>query len=131
MNRLANCRNEFQGEALRVLCVCSAGLLRSPTAAVVLASSPYEYNTRAVGLTAEFALISIDAVLIAWADLIVCMSEEQAIAVRPFAKEMTEVISLDIPDQYAYRDPKLMHLIAERFNERWYNVDRGYNTVGV
>ncbi len=66
MNRLGNCNNSYQGEAKRVLCVCSAGLLRSPTAAFVLSNSPWNYNTRAAGLTPQFALIPVDKVLLTW-----------------------------------------------------------------
>lgn len=78
MNRLANSSNIYQGKFKRVLCVCSAGLLRSPTAAFVLSQEPYNYNTRAAGLIKEFALVPVDEVLIRWADEIVCMSNEQA-----------------------------------------------------
>lgn len=49
MNRIANASNKFQGSYKRVLCVCSAGLLRSPTAALVLSKDPYNFNTRACG----------------------------------------------------------------------------------
>ena len=47
-NRLGNSRNIYQGKDKRVLCVCSAGLLRSPTAANVL-HKEFGYNTRACG----------------------------------------------------------------------------------
>lgn len=119
MNRRANCGNEYQGHFMRVLCVCSAGLLRSPTAAVVLAGEPWNYNTRAVGLTPEFALIPVDLVLLEWADIIVCMSSEQVDKLKPMLSTDTEIISLDIPDQYAYRDPELIRLINERFTEKF------------
>ena len=48
-NRLHNVRNPNQGPAKRVLCLCSAVLLRSPTVAWVLGKAPYDYNTRAAG----------------------------------------------------------------------------------
>ncbi len=35
-NRWGNIDNPYQGSAKKVLCVCSAGMLRSPTAANVL-----------------------------------------------------------------------------------------------
>ena len=59
-NRLGNVNNGFQGKFRRALCVCSAGLLRSPTLAEILSQAPYNFNTRAVGITKEFALIPID-----------------------------------------------------------------------
>ena len=36
LNQLANINNPYQGKSKKVLCLCSAGLLRSPTAANVL-----------------------------------------------------------------------------------------------
>lgn len=119
MNRIANCGNQFQGEFKRVLCVCSAGLLRSPTAAFVLSQEPFNFNTRAAGLVPQFALIPVDSVLLNWAHEIVCMEPGQAYELA----EMLEAISLgtkavkclSIEDNYSYRDPALMQLIAERY----------------
>lgn len=119
MNRLSNCRNRWQGDYKRVLCVCSAGVLRAATAAFVLSKEPYNFNTRAVGLTREFALIPIDEVHLDWADEIVVMSHDQAEKVREMQGERddTPIIVLNIPDQYAYRDPELIRLIKEAYNE--------------
>lgn len=116
MNRLGNAKNSHQGDFKRVLCVCSAGVLRSPTAALVLSSDPFNYNTRAAGLDEDFALIPVDKVLLTWADEVVCMEPAQAMALN----EMTEkpVFCLDIEDDFKYRDPALMKLIAERYNSR-------------
>ena len=47
--------NEYQGDYKRVLTVCSANMLRSPTIAHVLSAEPYNFNTRSAG-TAGFAL---------------------------------------------------------------------------
>lgn len=120
MNRLANCDNRYQQltEYKRVLCVCSAGLLRSPTAAVVLSQAPYNYNTRACGLSTEFALIPFDEVLANWADEIVCMepSQQDKISDLCAAWGISRVITcLDIEDNYAYRDEKLMQLIKYKY----------------
>lgn len=120
MNRMANCRNPYQGEHKKVLCVCSAGLLRSPTTAMVLSKEPFNFNTRAVGLNEDYALIPIDDVLVRWADVIVCMEEKQAEAIKEMYPETDtfppspSVICLDIPDNFPYRDPKLVELITER-----------------
>lgn len=119
MNRLGNCTNPYQGEYKRVLCVCSAGLLRSPTAAFVLSQEPYNYNTRAAGATKEYALVVVDDVLITWADEIVCMNEGQQKQLMSMVKDKklkTLVINLDIPDSFAYRDPELIKLIKEKYN---------------
>ena len=117
MNRLANCSNRYQGRYKRVLCVCSAGLLRSPTAAWVLSNEPYNYNTRAAGLSKEFALIPIDEVLLTWADQIVCMNAEQAEKIRSMLVDETPIVVLGIPDSFTYRDEKLVSLIRESYDK--------------
>jgi predicted protein tyrosine phosphatase len=116
MNRLGNANNPFQGPYKRVLCVCSAGLLRSPTAAWVLSQEPYNFNTRAAGLTKEFALIPVDRVLLHWADEIVCMNEDQAAEINGMLEEPKPVVCLNIPDSFRYRDPELVRLILERYD---------------
>lgn len=117
MNRIGNARNPYQGDFKKVLCVCSAGLLRSPTAAFVLANE-FGCNTRAAGLSAEYALIPVDDVLLSWADEVVCMSDEQAEIVDRKLVELrsgADVISLNIPDNFAYRNPALVELIREAY----------------
>ena len=117
MNRLANCGNRFQGPSKRVLCVCSAGLLRSPTAAWVLSNEPYNFNTRAAGLSVEFALIPVDEVLLAWADELVCMDQKQAEQVRLLLGDLeTPIVVLGIPDNFEYRDPALIDAIRRNYD---------------
>jgi predicted protein tyrosine phosphatase len=119
MNRIANSGNQFQGKYKRVLCVCSAGLLRSPTTAVVLSQKPYNFNTRAAGLVKEFALIPVDEVLLNWADEIVCMTKDQKVDLEQMLKDEghdTKVVCLNIPDSFAYRDPKLVELIRKNYD---------------
>lgn len=127
-NRLGNAGNRYQGSYKRVLCVCSAGLLRSPTAAFVLASDPYNFNTRSVGITTEFALIPIDRVHIFWANEIVVMDSYQEHVVNNLIAEIDwQVLSdtivtpivynLNIPDRFSYRDPELIELIKTRYDE--------------
>lgn len=114
-NRLWNCKNPYQGDYKKVLCVCSAGLLRSPTAALVLSKKPYNFNTRSCGMDTGHALIPLDDVLLAWADEIVCMDEFQEQVIRQGTHK--PIINLRIADSFNYRDPKLMALIKERYNE--------------
>ena len=116
MNRLANCTNRYQGKYKRVLCVCSAGLLRSPTAAFVLSQEPYNFNTRAAGLNPEFALVPVDRVLLEWADEIVVMSAQQAEQIRAMLEDEKPIVVLRIPDNFRYRDPELIQLIRESYD---------------
>ena len=120
MNRLGNAKNPFQGTAKKVLCVCSAGLLRSPTLAKVLSQEPFNYNTRAVGTSKEYALIPLDDVLMHWADEIVFVNMEnykQAIMYHSSSLRDRQVKVLDIPDNYPYGDPELMSIIVEQYNK--------------
>ena len=112
MNRSWNSNNPFQGRDKKVLCVCSAGLLRSPTAAWVLGNPPFNFNTRAAGLD-SYALIVVDDVLLGWADEVVCMTLEQ----EERLKERTPmpIVCLNIPDNYHYRDPALIELIKTNY----------------
>lgn len=116
MNAMANARNRFQGDARRVLCVCSAGMLRSPTAANVL-HNKFGFNTRAAGMS-DFALIPVSEVLLEWADQIVCMNDDHKNQLLTEAKHLLlekDVISLGIPDEFPYMDATLQQLIIDRY----------------
>lgn len=121
-NRVANADNRYQRQHKfkRVLCVCSAGLLRSPTAALVLSQDPFNFNTRAAGVFADFALVPVDSVLLHWADEIVCMTRDhaEAIAKMTMVDLGKPVIVLDVPDTHSYRDEELMRIIRESYEER-------------
>lgn len=114
--RARNSRNEHQGTYKRVLCVCSAGLLRSPTAALVLSQEPFNFNTRCAGIVPDYALVPVDDVLIHWADEIVCMerSHEEELKALLGARQRP-IVCLDIEDSFAYRDEKLQWLIKEKY----------------
>lgn len=117
MNRLGNIHNRFQTEARRVLCLCSAGMLRSPTAANVL-HQEYGYNTRAAGVTEEYALVPVDDVLFAWADEIVCVEKAIQIALADkFNIKDKRVVVLNIPDNFEWNDPNLRDLIKKQYDD--------------
>lgn len=120
MNRLYNASNPAQGDHKKVLCVCSAGLLRSPTAAVVLSQPPFNFNTRAAGAEDSYALIPVDNVLLKWADELVCMTQQHAEMLKTKLVRQNflgKIIVLNIADDFMYRDPHLMGLIADRYME--------------
>ena len=74
MNALHNVTNPYQGPEKRVLCLCSASLLRSQTLATVLYEK-YGYNTRSAGVS-DYALIPVSTALLEWADEIICVEHE-------------------------------------------------------
>lgn len=119
-NRIFNAKSPGQGEYKKVLCVCSAGLLRSPTAAVVLAFEPFNFNTRCAGIEESYALVPVDEVLLLWSQEIVCMTQQHQEMLQRKLDEMKisrPIKCLSIPDNYAYRDPELMRLIKESYEK--------------
>lgn len=114
-NQLANAFNPYQGKATKALCVCSAGLLRSPTIAKFLTG--LGFNTRACGTSQDYALVPISEALLVWADEIYVVSGEVGV-VRDLLKALeleTPVVEMDIPDEYGTFNPELEDIIKELF----------------
>ena len=120
-NQLANARNAFQGPTKKVLCVCSAGLLRSPTMAMVL-NREHGFNTRAVGSCAAFALVPLSEALLVWADEVVFvddaswdeLSQDEKETVKELANTM---MVLNIPDNFDYGNEMLEKACLRQYNE--------------
>ena len=121
MNALHNVGNPNQTNAKRVLCVCSAGLLRSPTTANVL-HKEYGYNTRAAGINEEYALIPVTPLLLHWADEIVCMEPHQKEDLETLLSQndlyTTQVYCLNVPDRFQWQDGKLTAFIKAAYENR-------------
>ena len=114
-NALWNAKNPNQGKFLKILCLCSAGLLRSPTIAWVLTRES-DHNCRAAGIH-DFALIQCDEVLLEWADLIICSDTDVLFTLVTKYNPKKDMIHLEIPDQYNYRDPELIEIIRTKLKE--------------
>lgn len=120
-NRLSVVKNPYQGKSTRVLCVCSGGVLRSPTVAWILSNDPYNYNTRSAG-TEDYALIKVDEALLEWAEGIVCMETHHETKLKALLKELKlakPVVCLNIPDTHAFRAPKLVELINAAYQAQY------------
>ena len=121
-NQLANVTNRYQTNAKRVLCVCSAGLLRSPTLANVL----YQvagYNTRAAGSSEEYALIPVSVALLYWADEIVFVNVENFNECLYYNEEYETMIRrkavvLSIEDDFEWNDKELQQQLYTQYTER-------------
>jgi|TARA_R110000765_G_scaffold89285_3_gene170473 predicted protein tyrosine phosphatase len=90
--------------------------------AVVLASEPYNFNTRAVGIDDGHALIPMDEVHICWADEIIFVSKAVARTADSIFRDDvafadTKKITLDIPDQFEYRNPTLIQAIKDQYDD--------------
>lgn len=134
MNRIHNSKNPFQGKFRKTLTVCSAGLLRSPSTAFVLSMPPYNRNVRACGSYPNFALVPIDDALIAWADEIVFVNPDNYKMVTEYGTpkyDLTgkDVIILNIPDRFQFRDPTLLTEIRKQLIAAGVSEDNGVPTV--
>ena len=110
--------NPYQSDKIKALCVCSAGLLRSPTIASFLTQKGY--NTRACGTSLEYALVQLSSALLHWADEIHVVKEQEQVirdALKELKLESTDVYVYDIPDKYPAFDPELLELIEKTFEE--------------
>lgn len=116
-------RNPFQGNSPRWLFVCSAGLLRSPTGAAL--ANLRGINARSCGSNFNYALIPCSANLIAWADKIIFVNQENLEQLEYnfvghpqllHALEHKSVV-LNIPDNYEYMNPALVdHFNTQLFD---------------
>lgn len=105
-------------ERIKTLCVCAAGLLRSPTLAFVLQQEPYNRNTRACGVDPTIALIPLTGDLIEWADEIIFVERKvYKRAKDKFGMMPGKHVILNIPDDYNCFDPILIHKIKDQLGE--------------
>ena len=131
-NRLANVDNRFQqiDKFTRILCVCSAGLLRSPTIARVLQKDFDNVNVRAAGVSEEYALVAVDEALVSWADIIICAEDWHADQLEDRFGKLLEgdnigfnfkntvpIIALNVPDEFSFADPQLESIIREKLSK--------------
>jgi predicted protein tyrosine phosphatase len=115
-NQMGNAGNVYQNPDKRVLCVCSAGLLRSPTLAQYLQET-FNYNTRACGTADEYALIPISEALVHWADLVVFVNHENWDQVRHLEVfEDKPVVVLELPDEFERNAPDLIAEIRKQWD---------------
>lgn len=112
-NQIGNAKNPFQGDSKKVLCVCSAGLLRSPTLANLL-HREFGFNTRACGSSQDFALIPISEALVEWADEVVFVNRENFEESGGKAFEEKAMV-LNIEDSFDYGDPQLEQALLEAY----------------
>lgn len=111
--------NPYQGKDKKVLFVCSAGVLRSATAARIYAR---KYNTRAAG-SEPYALIPVTYDLLCWADEVVFVNEENYKSCKKqFANQQIDIHRfpckikvLDIPDKYEHMHPKLIEAFEQSY----------------
>jgi predicted protein tyrosine phosphatase len=116
--------NPYQGSDFKALFVCSAGLLRSATAANLFAKKGW--NTRGCG-TEDFALIRLSTNLIAWAQKIYFMQKSNYLSALFTFREHEDALEvlkrkavvLNIEDSFPYNHPELIKQLEEQIkNEK-------------
>lgn len=117
-NQVGNSQNPYQGDAVKALCICSAGLLRSPTIAKYLTG--LGYNTRAVGIAEDYALVPLSTALVHWADEIHVVKEQHSTLITELFEAkldfpMENIYIYDIPDSHGTFSPELEEMIDEQF----------------
>lgn len=108
--------NPYQGSDRKVLFACSAGILRSATAARIYA--PY-HNTRCAG-SEDYALVPLTERLMYWADQIVFVNEyNYQSACNNFDMEYFahKVQVLDIPDQHEHMAKELIQAFKDQYED--------------
>lgn len=116
-------KNPYQGLYKKVLFICSAGVLRSATAAAIFCQPPYNFNTRCAGVE-HYALIPINDALLVWADEIVCMTQAHKSKLEAHINEVNhrlgikaQIKCLNVPDEFPYRDADLIILLKQRYEQ--------------
>ena len=114
--------NPYQGISPRVLCVCTVGMLRSPTMAEI-GIKEFGFNCRAAGADTSVALIPLSANLILWATTIVFLGDYAYTLAKDTFKgtEFLETIDdkcllSNIQDSYNFRDKKLIRMCTQFLN---------------
>lgn len=114
--------NQSQGNDPRVVFVCSAGLLRSPTAARI--AGEYGINARSAGSHLHYALIPLSANLIQWANWIVFMNPENEFEItqKILDADLLEImrdksIVWNIEDTYNYMEEGLERTLRKKIEE--------------
>ena len=92
-----------------LLFVCSRNRFRSPTAEAIFAGRP-GIETDSGGLAPD-AEVQLSSEQVQWADIILVMERSHLSRLKSrFGRHLNgkRVVSLDIPDNYAYMAPKLI-----------------------
>jgi len=99
----------------RALFICTHNRLRGPTAEQVFASWP-GIDTDSAGVGAD-ADVPVSPEQLAWAEIIFVMEKVHPSRLsKQFQRHLNgkRIVCLDIPDNYAYMQPELVHLLEKK-----------------
>jgi protein-tyrosine phosphatase len=100
-----------------ILVICGRNKRRSRTAEYIFKNDS-RFQIRSAGLSPQ-SDVQLNEKLINWADLILVMNNEQRkrIQNRYRSLEIPEIYSLNIADEYEYRDSDLVTMLTTKINE--------------
>lgn len=117
-----------ESKVRKILFVCTANRLRSPTAEKIFSSHP-GVDARSAGVGRE-ATLPVSAELLEWADIIFVMEKRHRNIIHSRFKEIYQrkrIICLYIPDEFEFMDPELIILLEEKVTP--YLLVRGKENV--
>lgn len=100
---------------IKILFICNANRLRSPTAETIFSGYP-GIEAKSAGVGKE-ATIPVSLELLDWADLIFVMEKRQRNIIQSKFKEIYQhkrIICLYIPDEFEFMDPELVSLLEQK-----------------
>jgi len=101
---------------MNLLFICGRNQWRSPTAAKIFGRRA-GLSVRSAGLSAK-SPHTVNEGDLAWADVVFVMESEHRVRLRErFGRVSVEVCVLEIPDDYQFMDPELVHLLEERVGD--------------
>jgi predicted protein tyrosine phosphatase len=112
-------------EARKLLFVCDANRLRSPTAEAIFSSYPC-LEVKSAGLSHE-ATVPLSLELLDWADVIFVMEKRHRNLIHSRFKDLYQrkrIICLYIPDEFEFMDPELVQLLEERVTRQLGGLNR-------
>ena len=104
---------------IKVLFVCDANQLRSPTAEKLFAGSA-GFEVRSAGLNSD-ASVPVTKELVTWADKVFVMEQRQRNKLRKLGA--SKITCLDIPDDYEFMDAFLVHQLHEKLDRYFGTAD--------
>jgi predicted protein tyrosine phosphatase len=103
-------------EKMKLLFVCEANRLRSPTAEAIFSSGYSGIEAKSAGV-GKAATVPVSADLLEWADLTFVMEKRHRNIIQSKFKEIYQrkrIICLYIPDDFDFMDPELIDVLKER-----------------
>ena len=99
---------------MKILFICNQNENRSKTAEEMFSK---DFETKSAGLFNEKPVTKKQ---LEWADLVIVMEDFQRTEISSRFPEQylkKQIISLDIPDVYNYKDPELIGLLKDKVNK--------------